>query len=123
MISIEEIRDWIESFNFGANLHSVGAFEGEKEKIIGVFEVDAGDEEQAYDSTHATRAIDLVIHWNDDYNETDKKALEIYKTLFRKYNFYINKKHISFIIVSPVKDEYKDQYGIYNRSIRIKFIQ
>ena len=67
--------------------------------------------------------IALIPHWNDDYNETDKKALEIYKTLFRKYNFYINKKHISFIVVSPVKDEYKDQYGIYNRSIRIKFIQ
>lgn len=123
MISIEEIRDFIESFNFGANMYCVGAFEGEKEKIIGVFEVDAGDDEQAYDSTHSTRAIDLVIHWNDDYNETDQKALEIYKTLFRKYNFKINNKQISFIIVSPVKDEYKDNYGIYNRSIRIKFIQ
>lgn len=123
MISIEEIRDWIESFNFGANMYSVGAIDWQQQKIIGVYEVDSGDDEQSYDSTHSTRAIDLVIHWNDDYNETDKKALEIYKALFRKYNFIINDKHISFIIVSPVKDEYKDQYGIYNRSIRIKFIQ
>ena len=123
MINIDEIRDWIESFGFGASEYCVGSFKGENTNIIAVFEVDAGDDEQAYDSTHFTRAIDLVIHWNDDYNETDRKALEIYKTLFRKYNFKINNKQISFIVVSPVKDEYKDEFGIYNRSIRIKFIQ
>lgn len=122
MISIEEIRDWIKSFNFGASMYSVGSFKGENKKIIAIFEVDNGDDEQSYE-THTTRAIDLIIHWNDDYNETDRKAMEIYKTLFRKYNFSINDKKISFIIVNPVKDEYKDKYGIYNRSIRIKFIQ
>ena len=123
MITIEEIRDWFKTLGFGANLYGIGAIEGEKEKIIGIFEVNEGDEEQSPDNTHFVKTIDLYIHWNDDYSETDKKALEIYKALFRKYNFKINNKQISYIVVNPIKDEYKDKYGIYNRSIKIKFIQ
>lgn len=126
MITIEEIRDYIETFNFGADMYSVGQIDGEKQKIIACFEVDSPDEEQTpFDvGCHFQKTIDLFIHWTDDFNETDRKANEIYKTMFRKYNFYVpSGKHISYIIVNPVRDQYKDKYGIYNRSIRIKFIQ
>lgn len=124
MITIEDIRDYIETFDFGANMCSIGAIDGEKEKIIACFEVQENDSTQSPgDQTHFQKTIDLYIHWTTDYRETDAKGLEIYKTLFRKYGFSINNKQISFLVVNPVKDEYKDQYGIYNRSIRIKFVQ
>lgn len=125
MITTDEIRDYIESLDFGANMYCIGAIDGEQEKIIACFEVDGSDNNQSpLDiGTHFQKTIDLYIHWNKDYIETDNKAQEIYKELFRKYDFLINNKRISFLIVNPIRDEYKDQYGIYNRSIRIQFIQ
>lgn len=123
MITIEEIRDWLKSFEFGANMYSIGQFDMKQEKVIACFEtLDGDDNSQPYD-LHFTKTIDLYIHWNNDYNEVDEKAMEIYKTLFRRHSFKINNKQVSFLIVSSIRDEYKDEAGIYNRSIKIQFIQ
>ena len=55
--------------------------------------------------------------------EANQKAMEIYKALFRKCKFKINGKMISFLMTDLPQDNFKDEYNIYNRSIRVKFVE
>jgi hypothetical protein len=123
MITIEDIRDYIESLDFGANKYAIGTIDGEEQKVIACFETIRKDKTMAPQGTHFNKTIELYIHWTTDYRETDRKGLEIYESLFRRHSFEINGQQVSFLIVEPIQDEHKDQYGIYNRSITIQFIQ
>ena len=123
MITTREIRDYLKNeYNFGFEKYQVGEMVSDKEKQLYLYDVADPDENQT-PTIHFTKTIMLYIHWNNDENETYEKTMEIYKALFRKCKFVINGKMISYIIVDLPIDEYKDKYNIYNRSIKIKFVE
>ena len=75
------------------------------------------------ESTYNTISVSLLLHWNNNANETERQARNLFETLYSVKDVEIN-KHTIYIIElltpEPV-DVGTDDKGIYEQVIEVKF--
>ena len=125
MITLAEVRDWIKTFN-AANNYYIGKIDNKQENSIGIYQrktIDGprvaigGRSLTSYD----VKSISILIHWNKNANETEKRAQYLYNRLFEAESVVIGEtpiKMISLLQNEPV-DVGTDDNNVYERVIEL----
>ncbi|MFS9162446.1 minor capsid protein [Streptococcus oralis] len=125
MITLAEVRDWIKTFN-AANNYYIGKIDNKQENSIGIYQrktIDGprvaigGRSLASYD----VKSISILIHWNKNANETEKRAQYLYNRLFEAESVVIGEtpiKMIAFLQNEPV-DVGTDDNNVYERVIEL----
>ena len=125
MITLAEVRDWIKTFN-AANNYYIGKIDNKQENSIGIYQrktIDGprvaigGRSLASYD----VKSISILIHWNKNANETEKRAQYIYNRLFEAESVVIGGTPIKMIALlqnEPV-DVGTDDNNVYERVIEL----
>ena len=125
MITLAEVRDWIKTFN-AANNYYIGKLDNKQENSIGIYQrktIDGprvaigGRSLASYD----VKSISILIHWNKNANETEKRAQYLYNRLFEVESVVIGGTPIKMIALlqnEPV-DVGTDDNNVYERVIEL----
>jgi hypothetical protein len=125
MITLAEVRDWIKTFN-AANNYYIGKLDNKQENSIGIYQrktIDGprvaigGRSLASYD----VKSISILIHWNKNANETEKRAQYLYNRLFEAESVVIGETPIKMIALlqnEPV-DVGTDDNNVYERVIEL----
>ena len=125
MITLAEVRDWIKTFN-AANNSYIGKIDNKQENSIGIYQrktIDGprvaigGRSLTSYD----VKSISILIHWNKNANETEKRAQYLYNRLFEAESVVIGGTPIKMIALlqnEPV-DVGTDDNNVYERVIEL----
>lgn len=125
MITLAEVRDWIKTFN-AANNYYIGKIDNKQENSIGIYQrktIDGprvaigGRSLTSYD----VKSISILIHWNKNANETEKRAQYLYNRLFEAESVVIGGTPIKMIALlqnEPV-DVGTDDNNVYERVIEL----
>ena len=125
MITLAEVRDWIKTFN-AANNYYIGKLDNKQENSIGIYQrkkIDGprvaigGRALASYD----VKSISILIHWNKNANETEKRAQYLYNRLFEAESVVIGETPIKMIALlqnEPV-DVGTDDNNVYERVIEL----
>lgn len=125
MITLAEVRDWIKTFNT-ANNYYIGKIDNKQENSIGIYQrktIDGprvaigGRSLASYD----VKSISILIHWNKNANETEKRAQYLYNRLFEAESVVIGGTPIKMIALlqnEPV-DVGTDDNNVYERVIEL----
>ena len=125
MITLAEVRDWIKTFN-AANNYYIGKLDNKQENSIGIYQrktIDGprvaigGRSLTSYD----VKSISILIHWNKNANETEKRAQYLYNRLFEAESVVIGGTPIKMIALlqnEPV-DVGTDDNNVYERVIEL----
>ena len=125
MITLAEVRDWIKTFN-AANNYYIGKLDNKQENSIGIYQrktIDGprvaigGRSLASYD----VKSISILIHWNKNANETEKRTQYLYNRLFEAESVVIGETPIKMIALlqnEPV-DVGTDDNNVYERVIEL----
>ena len=125
MITLAEVRDWIKTFN-AANNYYIGKIDNKQENSIGIYQrktidgprVAIGGRSLA---SYEVKSISILIHWNKNANETEKRAQYLYNRLFEAESVVIGETPIKMIALlqnEPV-DVGTDDNNVYERVIEL----
>ena len=125
MITLAEVRDWIKTFN-AANNYYIGKLDNNQENSIGIYQrktidgprVAIGGRSLA---SYEVKSISILIHWNKNANETEKRAQYLYNRLFEAESVVIGGTPIKMIALlqnEPV-DVGTDDNNVYERVIEL----
>lgn len=125
MITLAEVRDWIKTFN-AANNYYIGKIDNKQENSIGIYQrktidgprVTIGGRSLA---SYEVKSISILIHWNKNANETEKRAQYLYNRLFEAESVVIGATPIKMIALlqnEPV-DVGTDDNNVYERVIEL----
>ena len=125
MITLAEVRDWIKTFN-AANNYYIGKIDNKQENSIGIYQrktidgprVTIGGRTLA---SYDVKSISILIHWNKNANETEKRAQYLYNRLFEAESVVIGGTPIKMIALlqnEPV-DVGTDDNNVYERVIEL----
>ena len=125
MITLAEVRDWIKTFN-AANNYYIGKIDNKQENSIGIYQrktiygprVAIGGRSLA---SYDVKSISILIHWNKNANETEKRAQYLYNRLFEAESVVIGGTPINMIALlqnEPV-DVGTDDNNVYERVIEL----
>lgn len=125
MITLAEVRDWIKTFN-AANNYYIGKLDNKQENSIGIYQrktidgprVAIGGRSLA---SYEVKSISILIHWNKNANETEKRAQYLYNRLFEAESVVIGETPIKMIALlqnEPV-DVGTDDNNVYERVIEL----
>ena len=125
MIYLSDIRDFLKTV-FKAEHYYIGKLDNKQDKSLGVYSLKQsgapvsaiGDE-----STYNTISVSLLLHWNNNANETERQARNLFETLYSVKDVEINKHTIYIIeLLTPeVVDVGTDDKGVYEQVIEVKF--
>ena len=125
MITLAEVRDWIKTFN-AANNYFIGKIDNKQENSIGIYQrktIDGprvaigGRSLTSYD----VKSISILVHWNKNANETEKRAQYLYNRLFEAESVVIGGTPIKMIALlqnEPV-DVGTDDNNVYESVIEL----
>lgn len=124
MITLATIRDIIKTFNFADNYY-IGKLDNKKDKSIGVYSLKRNDGPVTAiggDSTYDIIGVSILIHWNNNADETEIAARQLYEKLRTVKDIKINDRQIYMIqlLVPEPVDVGTDEKGIYERVIEMK---
>ena len=130
MLTLADIRDWLKSIYNDANHYYIGRLENKKEKSIGVYELNRLESTPLiclggleYNACNIKEAS-ILIHWNNNANETETKALELYYKFMNARNFQITENilvnYIDLLVPEPI-DVGTDNANVYERVIQARF--
>ena len=125
MITLAEVRDWIKTFN-AANNYYIGKLDNKQENSIGIYQrktIDGprvaigGRSLASYD----VKSISILIHWNKNANETEKRAQYLYNRLFEAESVVIGGTPIKMIALlqNESVDVGTDDNNVYERVIEL----
>lgn len=125
MITLAEVRDWIKTFN-AANNYYIGKLDNKQENSIGIYQrktIDGprvaigGRSLASYD----VKSISILIHWNKNANETEKRAQYLYNRLFEAESVVIGETPIKiiFLLQNEPVDVGTDDNNVYERVIEL----
>lgn len=125
MITLAEVRDWIKTFN-AANNYYIGKIDNKQENSIGIYQRKTIDSPRVAIggralASYEVKSISILIHWNKNANETEKRAQYIYNRLFEAESVVIGGTPIKMIALlqnEPV-DVGTDDNNVYERVIEL----
>lgn len=106
----------------------IGKLNNKKQKSIGVYQLQTTNSNIAVGGLDNTKikekTVSILIHWNNNADETELKALELYYKFMNARNFNITDNilvnYIELLVPEPV-DVGTDSSNIYERVIQAKF--
>ncbi len=125
MITLANIRDWLKSYSNAEHFY-IGKLDNKQDKSLGVYSLKrSGPPVTAIgtQSTYDIIGVSLLIHWNNNANETEIEARQLYEILRTVKNITINNTliyMIELLVPEPI-DVGTDDKGIYERVIELKF--
>ena len=127
MLTIANIRDYIKTIGIGENFYA-GKLDNKRDKSIGIYQrPDYSKANIAIGGLDTTRTqikeISILVHWNENSNETEAAAQSIYDALLTATDVTINDqpvKYIALMMPEPV-DVGTDDKGVYERVIWADF--
>ena len=124
MITLANIRDFIKTFGFAENYY-IGKLDNKKDESFGVYSLKRNDSPVTAiggDSTYDIIGVSILVHWNNNANETEITARQLYEKLRTVKEIKINNTQIYMIqLLSPEPiDVGTDDKGIYERVIEMK---
>ena len=125
MITLAEVRDWIKTFN-AANNYYIGKIDNKQENSIGIYQRKTIDGPRVAIggrtlASYDVKSISILIHWNKNANETEKRAQYLYNRLFEAELVVIGGipvKMIALLQNEPV-DVGTDDNNVYERVIEL----
>ena len=125
MITLAEVRDWIKTFN-AANNYYIGKIDNKQENSIGIYQRKTIDGPRVAIggrtlASYDVKSISILIHWNKNANETEKRAQYLYNRLFEAESVVIGETPIKMIALlqnEPV-DVGTDDNNVYERVIEL----
>lgn len=85
MIYLSDVRDFIASLGIVDNDHVYsGKLDNKKKQSIGVYNNKGGTPPQksvGNSASYAVKKISLLVHWNTDQRETERKSYELYEAV------------------------------------------
>jgi hypothetical protein len=125
MITLAEVRDWIKTFN-AANNYYIGKIDNKQENSIGIYQRKTIDGPRVAIggrtlASYEVKSISILIHWNKNANETEKRAQYLYNRLFEAESVVIGGipvKMIALLQNEPV-DVGTDDNNVYERVIEL----
>lgn len=125
MITLAEVRDWIKTFN-AANNYYIGKLDNKQENSIGIYQRKTIDGPRVAIggrtlASYDVKSISILIHWNKNANETEKRAQYLYNRLFEAESVVIGETPIKMIALlqnEPV-DVGTDDNNVYERVIEL----
>ena len=125
MITLAEVRDWIKTFN-ATNNYYIGKIDNKQENSIGIYQRKTIDGPRVAIggrtlASYDVKSISILIHWNKNANETEKRAQYIYNRLFEAESVVIGGTPIKMIALlqnEPV-DVGTDDNNVYERVIEL----
>lgn len=123
MIYLADVRDWLKSYNIAEHCY-IGKLDNKNEKSIGVYPR-KGDMKIALggiDNTKtAIKRVSILLHWNKNANETERRAIELQKAILNTKSLTLNDKKVNYIRLlceEPI-DVGTDDSGVYERVIEM----
>ena len=99
---VSDVKDLIKSLNIFEDEtinYYCGILDQKKEKSLGFYKEDYGDKEVNVNGKPISikgKQIQILIHWNKNYNETEIAAQKIYKALEKFNDVIIENKGYEF---------------------------
>ena len=130
MLGLNEVRKWIASLGIAEDENVyIGRMSPKPEKAIGVYaRAGSGSPETALGgieyTTYETKRLSLLLHWNDDKEESEAAALNLWGKLRQVSSLTIGETHIDFLrlMVPEPQDVGPDDDGIYEYVIWMDLI-
>lgn len=137
---VSDVKDLIKSLNIFEDEtinYYCGILDQKKEKSLGFYKEDYGDKEVNVNGKPISikgKQIQILIHWNKNYNETEIAAQKIYKALEKFNDVIIENKGYEFkefkifyldLIDGEPLDYKKDPVtdtGVFQQGIRFRLI-
>jgi hypothetical protein len=131
MLTLADIKDWFKTLtieNTVVENFYIGKLDNKKEKSVGFYQLNTnnipniaigGLDNTKYDK----KPISMLIHWNNNADDTEKVAVNIYNELRKQKYFLINNIRVYFIqlLVNEPIDVGTDSANVYERVIQAIF--
>lgn len=123
MLYLKDIKDWLKQFEIAEHYY-IGKLDNKLDKSIGVYQRKTTmeprrciDDLASYD----IKPVSILIHWNNDADDTEIAAYKLYKSIKQSDNVRINNIRIPYIgiLSSEPIDVGTDDKGIYERVIEL----
>ncbi len=106
----------------------IGKLNNKKQKSIGVYQLQTTKNNIAVGGLKNTKSkektVSFLIHWNNNADDTELKALELYYKFMNIRNFYITDNilvnYIDLLVPEPI-DVGTDDFNVYERVIQARF--
>lgn len=135
---VSDVKDLIKSLNIFDNVnYYCGILDNKKEKSLGFYKEDSNEETININGLPLSikgKQIQILIHWNKNYNETEQAAISLYNALqnFNKtiksnggYSFKNYKIYYLDLLDNEPLDYKKDPVtntGVFQQGIRFRLI-
>ena len=125
MIYLSDMRDFLKTV-FKAEHYYIGKLDNKQDESLVVYSLkQSGAPVRAIgdESTYNTISVSLLLHWNNNANETERQARSLFETLYSVKDVEINKHTIYMIeLLTPEPvDVGTDDKGVYEQVIEVKF--
>ncbi len=122
-MTLAHIRDWLKTFGIAEHYY-IGKLDNKQDKSLGIYTLKGNGAPVTAIGTQSTYdiiGVSLLLHWNNNANETEVTARTLYEKLRTIKNFKINDKQIYMIelLVPEPIDVGTDDKGIYERVIEM----
>ncbi|MEE3499056.1 MAG: minor capsid protein [Ruminococcus bromii] len=122
-MTLAHIRDWLKTFGIAEHYY-IGKLDNKQDRSLGVYTLKGNGAPVTAIGTQSTYdiiGVSLLLHWNNNANETEVTARTLYEKLRTIKNFKINDKQIYMIelLVPEPIDVGTDDKGIYERVIEM----
>lgn len=122
MLYLSDIRDWLKTFNASQNYY-IGKLDNKKECSIGVYQRNAVSHIRSLGdlSSYDVKQVSILIHWNKNARETEKRAMYLFNQIKQAQNVMINEHHVHIIdlLYNEPVDVGTDDSGVYERVIEL----
>lgn len=123
MITLSNVRDWLKSL-IDAEHFYIGRLDDKQEKSVGVYTLKTSGEplrgigsELSFDVI----AVSVLVHWNNNANETEVCARTLYNKLRTIKNVTINNSKVYLIqLLTPEPIDVGTDNEVYERVIEMK---
>lgn len=123
MITLSNVRDWLKTL-IDAEHFYIGRLDDKQEKSVGVYTLKTSGEPLrgiGSDLSFDVIAVSVLVHWNNNANETEVNARNLFEKLRTIKNVTINDSKVYMIqLLSPEPIDVGTDGTIYEHVIEFK---
>ncbi len=123
-----EIAELLESGTVNFSNFYIGKLNNKQEKSLGIYQLNIDNIPNIAigglaNTKYAKKPISLLVHWNNNADETEIVSYSLYSALQQHKNFYIDNIKVCFIqlLVNEPIDVGTDDANVYERVIQAIF--
>ena len=127
MMTLAQVRDWLKT-QIDCPAWYIGKIDGSKEQCIGLYNIQGPTPRIAIgglaNTSTATKAISILVHWGKNANLAEQKAQEVYNCMFDKTGAIIGGRRVVMFEMrhpEPVSVG-TDDLGVYEYVIDVNII-